>query len=263
MAEYLCIVAGQRTGTTALRSALASTGKFHNFGEIAQTAPTDRLGSFLGYAKERRIEVSEMATYEQAEAVARDYLVYLQKLAGRKIPLLDVKLNAWQIIRPIWGYVHQMPFFMEFLQKQGCTFLFIRRRDLVEQIVSARIASAANKWHGLEEKDIEFPISLGVDEVRNQARLILQSETFLLSCLRKASNHLITAEYEDIFVDGFVNSNLLSALREKMGVAIPSQILSQIKRNDVNKRLAVLNYEAVSKAIRGAIELYGRPDMKL
>ena len=138
-----------------------------------------------------------------------------------KIPLLDVKLDSVQAIRPLWGYLHQKPFFMDVLDKQGCTFLFIRRRDLVEQIVSEHIARAANKWHELVQKDIQEPISINVDQARDQARLILQSEAFFFYCL-KPSNHMIAIEYDDIFIDGFVNQRLILELGEKMEIKIPT-----------------------------------------
>lgn len=259
MAKYLCIVAGQRTGTTALRSALGSTGKFFNCDEIFHTE--HRKWSFLEYAKQRHLEVAEMAMPEQAGAVARDYLSYLTGVAGQKIPILDVKLNSWHVIRPFWGYSHQIPFFMNILNREGSTFLFIRRRDLTAQIVSMHIARGFNKWQAIKADDVDRKISLNIADVRNQARHILQSEMFLLSFLRR-SKRFAAIDYEELFPEGNVNLSLVSKLEELMEVTFPKAVRPSTTPSKIDKSATVVNYDAVSQAVDGIIARHGRPTLE-
>ena len=67
MSQYLCIVAGQRAGTTALQGALGSTGKFFNFSEIFHTEPPNMRGTFLEFCQARDIRVADMATEAKTE----------------------------------------------------------------------------------------------------------------------------------------------------------------------------------------------------
>jgi len=257
MSRYLCIIAGQRAGTTALQAALGSTGRFFNFSEIFHTEPPNNQGTFMEFCRENDLRIVDMATETQTQKIAVDYLAYLRNIAKPKLPLLDIKLNSWHVIKPFWGYVHKMPFFMNLLLKDGALFLFIRRRDVVEQVLSEQIARSADKWHGLEDGDIVEQIQIKSALVANQARLIRQSETFLLGCLR-SSSRLIAIDYEDLYPDGFVNPQLLRTLQDSLGVELPSTLKPSIRKNAPEKRRIVANYDEVSKAITDILKRFPR-----
>ena len=257
MNRYLCIVAGQRAGTTALQSALASTKKFCNFKEVFHTETPESPGSFLQYARDKDLKVADMATYEQAIAVANQYLTHLRELAGTSLPLLDVKLNSWHIIKPFWSYVHERPLFMNALIKEGAIFLFIRRRDLLEQIVSEQIARSTGKWHGLENSDVAGQISVNCANISAQARLIVQAETFLLGCLAP-SNRLLAIDYEDLYPQGEVNPNLLRALEARFHIELPETLSPPIKKNVPDKRRVVANYDDAANAVNDILKRFPR-----
>jgi LPS sulfotransferase NodH len=255
--QYLCIIAGQRAGTTALQGALGSTGKFLNFREIFHTEAPNMHGTFLEFCASHDLRVTDLATETQAQKIALDFLMHLRNLAGPKLPLLDIKLNSWQVIKPFWSYVHQTPFFMKVLMQNDALFLFIRRRNIVDQILSEHIARSADKWHGLEDGDIEGQIKVNPTQVVGQARLILQSELFLSGCLR-SSNRFIAIDYEDLYPDGFVNPSLLRALQNKLGVDLPSVLKPSIQRNAPDKRQIVANYDELTQAIADVLKRFPR-----
>jgi len=257
ISQYLCIVAGQRAGTTALQGALGSTGKFFNLSEIFHTEPPNMRGTFLEFCQTRDIRVADMATEAKTQEIALEYLAHLRKLADPKLPLLDIKLNSWHVIKPFWSYVHQTPFFMRVLMKNDALFLFIRRRNLVDQILSEHIARSTEKWHGLEEGDVVGQIEVNTSQVASQARLILQSELFLAACLRP-SNRMLAIDYEDLYQDGFVNPRLLSALQSRLGVDLPSSLKPSIQKNAPDKRQIVANYKEASQAITDVLKRFPR-----
>jgi hypothetical protein len=261
MANVLCIIAGQRAGTTALQSALGSTGRFRNFREIFHTEPPDPTGTFLEFARQRNLQVADMATDSQAQAIAVDYLDHLDGLAQNQLPLIDIKLNSLHVIKPFWSYVHQMPFFLEMLLRKKALFLLIRRRDVVEQVVSEGIARSVEKWHALEEKDIAGQLEISPALVASQARLILQGEALVLGCLER-SDRLITVDYEDLYPEGLVNPKLLRALEEKLGVELPPSVRPNIKKNEPDKRRVVANYADIEKAVLEIAARYARPNSK-
>src|SRR4029077_7438757 len=105
--------------TTALQGALGSTNKFFNFREIFHTETPRALGAFWEFSSQRNFRVTDMATEEQARAIALDYLGHLRSIAKERVALLDVKLNSWNVIKPFWGYIHEVPFFMRVLLNEG------------------------------------------------------------------------------------------------------------------------------------------------
>lgn len=260
LSQYLCIVAGQRAGTTALQAALGSTGKFFNFSEIFHTEPPNMRGTFLEFCRTRDVRVADMATESKTQEIALEYLEHLRKLADSTVPLLDIKLNSWHVIKPFWSYVHQTPFFMKVLMKNDALFLFIRRRNIVDQILSEHIARSTEKWHGLEDGNVVGQIEVNPNQVAGQARLILQSELFLAGCLR-SSNRLLAIDYEDLYQDGFVNPRLLSALQSKLGITLPPSLKPSIQKNAPDKRQIVANYKEASQAISDVLKRFPREKM--
>jgi LPS sulfotransferase NodH len=257
MGQYLCIIAGQRAGTTALQGALGSTGRFFNFREIFHTDPPNGPGTFFEFAAEGNLRITDMATEEQARKIALDYLAHLRNIANERVPLLDVKLNSWHVIEPFWSYIHQMPFFMKILLEEGAVFLFVRRRDILGQVMSEQIARSTGKWHGLEEADIGAQITVDWKRAANQARLILQAETFFSSCLR-ASDRLIAVDYEDLYPDGLVNPRLLRALEDRIDIKLPLSLRPSIKKNIPDKARVVSNYEEASRAVDNILKNFPR-----
>jgi LPS sulfotransferase NodH len=254
--KLLCIVAGQRSGTTALRSALAATGRFQNFGELFHTEELAE-GSYLKFAQQRDLKVVDIATDAKARGIARDYVDYLFELAGPRLPMVDVKHNSWYALRPFWGYVHQIPFFMDVLIERGGHFLFIRRRDLVAQLLSEQIARAASKWHGLKAGDVKGPIEVDLAATRNQGRLILQAENLIWSTL-KPRNCVVAIEYEELFVNGAVNPRLMGHLGRAFGVRLPQEIIPSISKNEGSLPELVRNYGEVKAEVDELVVRYGR-----
>lgn len=259
--KFLCIVAGQRAGTTALRSALAGTGKFFNHGEIFHTddfAP----GAYLPFVRSEGIKVEELATEDLAKGVAQRYLKHLLDVANGKIPAIDVKLNSWHAIRPFWGYVHQSSFFLERLIDQGTFFIFIRRKALVEQVLSEQVARKANKWHSLTEEDLPEELEVDIPAARQQARLIIQSENHLLGRI-KFTPHVFATTYEELYPDGQVNPDLISQLASRFEIQLPPSIEPLIKKNKGNKKSVVTNYAEAEREIKIIVETYGRLNLSI
>jgi LPS sulfotransferase NodH len=247
----LCIVASQRAGTTSLEQALGSTGRFMVFGEVFHSDTSLWPGAFFDFTRTRRIGPEGMATGEQAEQVASDYLDHLTELAGDRRPLLDVKFNSWHALRSAWGYPHQKPLFMESIQKRRGLFLFIRRRDVTQQVVSELIARAADKWHGLTDADIPEQIRLEPQAVVRHARLILRAENFFIEHLDAKCQYL-GIDYEDLYPGGEINPRLLRELERRMRIDLPATLAPLTPRNVPDKRLVTSNYDEVAQAVEAA-----------
>lgn len=260
--KFLCIVAGQRAGTTALQSALAGTARFANFKEIFHTDPPaeEKSGYYLDFAREQQLGLDDLASTPRATQVAQGYLDHLEALAGERKPLIDVKLNSWHALRPFWWYVHQEPFFMQQLIQRGTLFLFIRRRSVLDQVLSEQIARVTQKWHQLEEGEVPEGVQVDVQQVRNQARLIIQSENFLWGCLRQRAR-CMAVEYDELYQDGAVNPAVTDVLRETFEVKLPDVVKPPIAKNAGKKKSIVENYEDAENVVAQVLENNPRPQI--
>jgi LPS sulfotransferase NodH len=255
--KALCIVAGQRAGTTALQSALASTGKFHDFGEIFHTGDDRRKGAFIDYAREKGLLLADTATAPQVRAQFLEYVNFLETTSGGKYPLVDIKLNSWGALRPFWAYSHQEPMLLSELKSLRTGFIFVARKDITAQILSEQIARRADRWHQLSADAFEKPFTVDVRAVANQARLTILSEQLMISFLRNY-DQLFMVWYEDLYVDGVVRSSLKNWVNTTYGLTITRDLAPGIKRNEVNKQEAIENFGAAHDAIDDVVRKFGR-----
>jgi LPS sulfotransferase NodH len=255
--QIVCVVARQRSGTTALRANLTATGRLHNFGEIFHTDNLDKPGSFLGYCANHRILLSDACAPRALAELCAAYLAHLREIAQDKHVLIDVKFNSWGVVRPAWRYLHEEPYFLHFLKKQDALFLFIRREDIAAQIVSSHIAKAHDQWQNLEAGDAVAMADVNVKKAKREARLIRQSETFLWSGLKNYGRRILFT-YEQLFVDG----NLANAAKEEitmaLGEALDFPLESPIRKGEIDKATGVKNYAEASRAIAQAAEKVAR-----
>ena len=59
--RIVCLVAGQRCGTNALRNIVTNTDKFANLGEIFNTATLDWPGNFFSYCCQRNVRIGDIS----------------------------------------------------------------------------------------------------------------------------------------------------------------------------------------------------------
>ena len=144
--QIVCITAGQRSGTTDLRSQITGTGKFADFGEIIETAATEVPQSFFGYCRDRQLQIADILSGPDAERLSKDYVAVLRRPAGDRHVLIDIKFNSWGEIRMPWTFMHQEPFFLTQLTWLKAKFILFWRVDLIGQILSDRISERIGKW---------------------------------------------------------------------------------------------------------------------
>jgi LPS sulfotransferase NodH len=254
--QIVCVVARQRSGTTALRANLAATGRLHNFGEIFHTDHLDKPGSFLGYCADRRILLSDAFVPRYLPELCAAYIAHLRDVAQDKHVLIDVKFNSWGVVRPAWRYMHDEPYFLQFLKKQGALFIFIRREDIAGQIVSSHVAKAHDQWQNLAAGDAVDMADVNVKMAAREARLIRQSESALWSRLKNYGRR-IHFTYEELFVDGNLSGAAKAAIATELGEPLQFPEESPIRKNEVDKA-GVKNYEQAREAILLAAEKISR-----
>lgn len=254
--EIFCIVAGQRSGTTALRSLLSGTGRFADLGEIFDTSTMAQPELFFGYCRRQKIGIADILSGPDAERLCKDYVGMLRGLSVGKHLLIDVKFNSWGEMRMPWTFLHQEPFFLSQLKWRGAKFVFVWRKDIVAQVLSDRVSEKLGKWHNITPADAVAPFALDVDRIRRRAELLCQSERYFFRNMRNTKNVAVLC-YETLFDEkGFLAPAARTKLASLAGEPLVFAEEPLYRRNDIDKRALVTNYDEIAAAIRDAAAEY-------
>ena len=246
--RLVCITAAPRTGTTALEGALAAENVM-NFGEVFHTHPLkDAVGTFLRFAEDHNIRLSETITRAGTAAIAERYLNWLREQAAPRHVLIDVKLNSWFVLSPWWRYPQHEPFFLHHLKRNGAAFVFIWREDLGDQVLSRFIARELGIWHNLTaEKVAGRTLRAPIAWLKKAAGLISRAEADMLDHLCDYPAKVVI-RYEDLFENGVLTERFRKALRRIAGIDLPHGICA-IAQNSACKRDIIENYDEVVAAM--------------
>lgn len=257
--QLICIVAAQRSGTTALREYMAATGRIWNCGEIFQTNETESRSNFFAFCRQANVQVGDFRLPKDVHSLADRFFAELNALAGTKHTLIDVKFNSWLFLSPAWRYPHDEPFLLGFLKKRGCHFIFLQRQDLAQQIASEVIARSTEKWHNLTEGDLDGArIEADLQNVRHQANQICQSEVFFWNCLRGSERaHFLT--YESLFENGNLARAVQDMLSEMVGETLTFPSAAKIQKNPDTKSTSLVNYGELTDVVAEVAAQYRRP----
>lgn len=257
--RILCITAGQRAGTTALRGALAATGKFTNFGEIFQETNNSGAG-YAQYCEYNKLLASDINTNEKTDQHLQSYIDFIIEKAGNKLPLIDIKFNSWLAIPAPWRYIHQCPYFMDHLISRNTAFIIIRRENLVDQVLSEQIARSIDRWHNIEDSENPQGFEADAELAQHQAQLIVQSEQFLIDSLRgKLCTIFVT--YENLYHDGEVNREVLKLLKDQFGIETTPPISPKFHKNAGDKKKIISNYKEIKTLIDQVLSKLPRHDI--
>jgi LPS sulfotransferase NodH len=256
--RIICVIAGQRAGTTALRQAIGLAGGARDYGEIFQTRANDENGmrhAFWTFAHENGIALSTTMMPDGAAMVARQYVERLKMGAGAKHVLIDVKLNSWWALSPAWQYPHDEPFLLKWLKREKTAFIFLWRKNLAEQVLSLYIANELGRWHNITAESVAgrtFRAPIG--QLERWAGLICRSESDMREHLKKYPEKIVAA-YEELYRDGALSNAFKAEFCTLTGVDLSGR-QPRMRQNQVRKRDVVSNYEEAVAAISAIAAKY-------
>ncbi len=247
--KVICVIAGQRSGTTALGHFLASTGLIKNFGEIFHSETPEAPGSFFGFCKQQGVKVTDFQTQRSAHTVCDSFMKYLEECADGRHVLIDVKFNSWMFLQAPWRYPQQEPYFLAYLKKRATNFVFLQRENLADQILSEHVARMSQKWHRLRAEDLpkEMPAA-DIGKLTTQARMVCLAEKFFARALSKYGK-AVFLKYETTFDDGILNEKALGKISKMLEEEFLIPRWCKFEINNVDKSTVVPNYHAAKAAI--------------
>jgi hypothetical protein len=250
--RIICIIAGQRAGTTALQSIIKRARIAVNYGEIFQPK-TEKSGgaarSFYDFSRAHDIALADILSSKEAYVVAKKYTDWLREGAGHKHVLIDMKLNSLFALSPAWQYPHEEPLFLRHLKRENAAFIFVWRESLADQILSLTISRQLGLWHNIDrEKIAGRKINAPIGELQRLATLICRSEADVVGHLDDYADKIVV-KFEDMFVNGVLSENFRLAFAALVEAELPDGAAGDIRPNNVDKREIVINYDAAYGAI--------------
>jgi hypothetical protein len=246
-APIVCVVSNPRSGSTALRYAIATGGQLKDFGEIFHDDRRLTALPFLDFLERWPRPLAAMLNWTECEEISRAYVRQLNFESYGQRPLIDIKHNAWSVLRPLWQFPHGEPLFMTALKEERCLFVQLKRENLADQVISYIIANHSQIWHARIATD-DIPEQLRgkpLDPVlfRRLCRLFLRAEALSEDLLSDYKQRL-TLVYEEIFADGVLTSDAAQRLTGTLGADIRPATLP-LKPNTIAKRAIIANYDEV------------------
>jgi hypothetical protein len=247
--RILCVLSNARSGSTALRGALAGSGRIKDFGEIFHNDRQLTSFPFLDYLERWPDPLLAMIDWSECSAISQAYVRQLVFESYGHVPLIDIKHNAWNLLRPLWQFPHDEPLFMTALKAERAMFVQLRRENLAEQIISYIIAMDTQIWHAqATERDVPENLRrrrLDPALVRRLCGLFDRAESLTEEFLADY-RHRMFLDYETTFANGVLTSEAASRLSAATGIEIAPVALDQ-KPNLIDKHEMILNYDEVSE----------------
>lgn len=250
MPKPIIICGQQRSGTTALQSALSRVDGVRNFGEIFQchqplmeTAPHN----FYYYVNNVRGGWVALSSMDQAEAELSKYLEYLEKLTPGRFFVADIKYNLWHHFAPGWLNAFGRPFMLEYFKKQKVPVLHVVRENLFRQYVSHEFAARTLKWHYGQSKEAAPDIPLFDIDVKDLAEYfeMVEGNQILFRKRLEAYPHAVELTYETLFEGRRIGQSAERKLRRLLPGWVLDGAESDFVKSSVDPVKWVRNGEAV------------------
>ncbi len=254
--NFLCIVGGQRTGTTALRSILSTTGLCKNHDEIFHLENLTE-GSFVQFVKENQLTFESWSRYHDAVRIADMYFSYLLATSDKPMHIIDIKINAWYAIQPVWRYPSEPPFLLEYILGKKIPIILTARENILDQILSEEIARKIGKWHNATNEDVDSRFTVPAGTVMPKLKQILLTEKILYNHIKHYS-HLHVAVYEDIFTDNILNVDIVSFLERYLDKTLNISQRGTVNKNKIDKTKIIENYQDLKAIVDDHVKNSGR-----
>lgn len=265
--RFVVLSAPQRSGTTALQSALRASPDIDTFFEIFHAEQPNVRTNFF-YFLRKHAWAQQLYMMPKAANIDMLFLRYLRYLGGlspsRRL-IIDVKDNSLHNLNAIWHEPGAPPFLVRLFQKYRIPVLRIQRRNVFLQVISIQLASQHKKYHfSVGEAVPHDKVTLDPEAIHRaisaRCNANARVEEFLSGCERC---HRI--EYEDIFLDNRLSPEVRPTLAEVFGTEVedfesPLQKINPDPLNRIENVEEVLTYFGATPFRTMVYHALGAPD---
>lgn len=244
-APIVCVLSNPRSGSTAFRKALAAGGSVKDFGEIFHDDRSLTQLPFLDFLERWHSPLRAVLDWSECREISRAFVRQLRFSSYGQQPLIDVKHNAWNMLKPLWQFPHDEPLFLSALKDERSIFVQLKRENLADQVMSYVIAMNTHIWHA-QVTPADVPESLSgkrIDPhlIRKLCQLFAEAEALTERFLSGYKRRL-TLTYEQTFSDGILQVETARRVSEAIGSEI-KPVSFALRPNSIQKRDVVSNYD--------------------
>ena len=158
LSNLIFVIGRQRSGTTVFRKMLLSGKGVIDIGEIFHSDYTGNENCFFHFLA-KQIEYSpHLLHVGQHKKVFGDFVQYLSHKHRSANLLIDIKYNAFDMIRDFNRSDLSTPFIVNFLKNNNFPVFHIERKNKLRIIVSETIAMKTKQWQlKAEIEKVETP----------------------------------------------------------------------------------------------------------
>jgi len=251
----LFIIGKERSGTTALRSMIASTGKFDDYHELfAEHSLAGGHSEFAKFVSAQEIDRAQMLLGRTKLRLFMEWIAHIDKSNGGT-PLIDVKYGYVNFFDS-WWRVRYRPAMMQLAQGEGFKYIHMVRRNKIEILSSLQQAMQSNSWVQANDRASPEaylrPVEMDIDRAIYKIETLIMEEEVVRSYLNDSPHHLAvhTIEYEDLFArDVDIAMRTRRSLAEFLEVR-EDQLVPKVMKQD-NRALdaRISNYEELSRLL--------------
>jgi LPS sulfotransferase NodH len=238
----LVLVCNQRSGSTALHSALQHGGGVDAYGEIFHPEGNRTKCNFYKYLSEKNLSGSfPITTSTEAKSIADDFVKYCVESSDREYCLLDIKYNMWHVLQGPWLNLYEPPQLLASLNQQGAKYLHLIRKNLFLQYLSGVYAAKAKKWHYYNSEE-DSAVSFVIDIPSCERNLEAISQNIELFERHLPRNKTLTFYYEDLFEsDGAISKQVSDDLQVFLKQVWDGRPESKLKKTPMSAQSAIEN----------------------
>jgi hypothetical protein len=259
--DTIFLLARQRSGTNALRSALETHPDIYCHNEVFNLADLDstddpklREINFFNFQAKYARSDPRLLLPSNHENLFLDFLEYLRCFTSKRYMLIDVKYNTTHFLTEPNKWM-AAPYLFYLIKTHGLRVMNLTRRNYLRYAISTVKAEQTGVWTvpvaGGSVKD--QPVTLEIDYLMRLLDACDVESRMVDGYFANYAGYRVW-EYEDAFTPegGGVSSELLRALAAELGIADSFEVQTRYgKQSYLPLEETIENYDEVAAALRG------------
>lgn len=248
--KLMMLLANQRSGTNALRSALRTDPTIADAREIfSRTNPRGAHVTFAELIRESPAFIPDRTTLRTFFDRLLEELQ--QTHSPGQLGLIDIKYNSFGPFNPYGWRVSEEPYFLTYFKRRKLPIVHLIRRNMLAAYVSALRAVKTQHWHQTAASAEEVPayrIYLEKREFIGALKIRVEELRLMKSFVQSYERH-IEIYYEDLFEGDSLSESIRRSISELAAHPIEGPLQTEHRKIPWQWQEAILNFDEMKSWI--------------
>lgn len=252
--KFIIVAGRQRSGTTVFRKFLETSPELTDIGEIFHSRLSKSRARYYSYYLRRIQETPALLPAGNDHTIFSDFIEQLKTVRPKKRKILDVKYNAWDVVR-YYDHEGRFPSFLpKFVHEHKIPVIHMVRRNKLRLILSRELAQLTNQWSAKTPESLKTPTKKVALPAKSLVAAIEQeireSERFD-RMIHELGCPGLKLYYEELFdADGNFSEAVETSCRDLLGDTFrPNRIPQLLKQNNRTIAETISNEAKVREAL--------------